>query len=89
MDYFVKYKLHFHTFNKIVVDNLLVYSGTDFFYEGMNRKVRNVKDAVDFVKAAHRTGNIKKLFKLPEEVFTSNNQETGATSLHILKCWNT
>ena len=86
-NYNVKYKLHFHTFNKIVEEKLKIKYGTNFFYEGRNRAVYNEKDAVDFVKATHKNGEVDKLFKIPEEIYSSEYGEVGATSLTILSCW--
>ncbi len=85
--YNVKYKLHFHTFNKIVEDKIKISDGTAFFFEGRNRTVYNEKDAIDYVKATHKNGEIEKLFIVPEEVYSSEYGEIGATSLTILSCW--
>ncbi len=43
-------------------------------------------DAVEYVKAIHKLGEIEKLFKVPQEVYDSEYGEVGATSLKILRC---
>ena len=85
-DFKVKYLLHFHTFNKIVEEKLEIANGTPFFDGEMNRLVSSVKDACDFVRNTHKTGNIKKLFKISQEIYDPEYQEPGATSLKILSC---
>ena len=86
-NYNVKYKLHFHTFNKILEEKIKIKGGTTFFFEGRNRIVLKEKDAVDYVRATHKNGDVEKLFKVPEEVYSSEYGEVGATSLTILSCW--
>ena len=44
-------------------------------------------DAVDYVKATHKLGEIEKLFNVPQEIYDSEYGEVGATSLKILRCW--
>ena len=86
-DYKVKYQLHFHTFNKTVEEKLEIANGTNFFDGEMNRSVYSEKDACDYVRSTHKAGNIKKLFKVPQEIYDSEYGEVGATSLKILRCW--
>ena len=45
------------------------------------------KDAIDYVKTTHKNGEIEKLFVVPEEIYSSEYGEIGATSLTILSCW--
>ena len=44
-------------------------------------------DAVEYVKATHKLGEIEKLFKVPQEIYDSEYGEPGATSLKILRCY--
>ena len=83
----VKYQMYFHTFNKTVEEKLEIANGTSFFDGEMNRVVFSEKDACDYVKSTHKTGNVGKLFKVPKEVFDSQRHDVGATSLKILSCW--
>ena len=87
MYYVVKYKLFFHTYNKEIESTIKVNSGLSYFDGEINRKVYQQIDAVDFVKATHKKGDIKKLFKVPQDIYESEYGEVGATSLTILKCW--
>ena len=86
-DYKVKYQLHFHTFNKTVEEKLEIANGTKFFDGEMNRSVYSEKDACDYVRNTHKVGDIEKLFKVPQEIYDSEYEEEGATSLKILRCW--
>ena len=87
MQYVVKYKLFFHTFNKEVEDTIKVGNGLSYFDGERNRSVYNEADAVNYVKATHKLGKIDKLFKVPQEIYDSEYGEVGATSLKILNCW--
>ena len=87
MQYVVKYKLFFHTFNKEIEDIIKVDNGLSYFNGEMNCSVYNERDAVDYVKATHKLGEIEKLFKVPQEIYDSEYGEPGATSLKILRCW--
>ena len=86
-DYKVKYQLHFHTFNKTVEEKLEITNGTSFFDGERNRSVYSKKDACDYVRSKHKTGEIEQLFKVPQEIYESEYGELGATSLKILRCW--
>ena len=86
-DYKVKYQLHFHTFNKTVEEKLEIANGTNFFDGEMNRSVCSEKDACDYVRSTHKAGDIKLLFRVPQEIYDSEYAEVGATSLKILRCW--
>ncbi len=86
-DYNVKYKLHLHKFNKRVEEKIKIKNGSTFFYEGRNRTVYNEKDAVDYVRAIHKNGEVEKLFNFFEETSSSEDGEVGASSLTILSCW--
>ena len=87
MQYVVKYKLLFHTFNKKIEDTIKVDNGLSYFNGERNCSVYNEADAVEYVKATHKLGEIKKLFNVPQEVYDSEYGEVGATSLKILRCW--
>ena len=87
MQYVVKYKLFFHTFNKEIEDTIKVDNGLSYFNGERNRSVYNEADAVEYVKATHKLGEIEKLFKVPQEIYDSEYGEVGATSLKILRCW--
>ena len=86
-DYKVKYQLHFHTFNKTVEEKLEIASGTNFFDGEMNRSVYSEKDACDYVRSTHKAGDVEKLFKIPEDIYSSEYGDVGATTLKILRCW--
>ena len=87
MQYVVKYKLFFHTFNKETEDTIKVDNGLPYFNGERNCSVYNEADAVDYVKATYKLGEIEKLFKLPQEIYDSEYGELGATSLKILRCY--
>jgi hypothetical protein len=87
MYYNVKYKLFFHTFNKEIEDTIKIDNGLTYFNGERNCSVYNEADAVLYVKAIHKLGNIEKLFKVPQEIYDSDYGEVGATSLKILRCW--
>tara|TARA_A100000164_G_C21486951_1_gene576131 strand:- start:53 stop:322 length:270 start_codon:yes stop_codon:yes gene_type:complete len=87
MQYVVKYKLFFHTFNKEIEDTVKVDNGTYYFNGERNCNVYNEADAVEYVKATHKIGELEKLFKVPQEVYDSEYGEVGATTLKILRCW--
>ena len=87
MQYVVKYKLFFHTFNKEIEDTIKVDNGLSYFNGEMNCSVYNERDAVEYVKATHKLGEIEKLFKVPQEIYDSEYGEPGATSLKILRCY--
>ena len=87
MQYIVKYKLFFHTFNKEIEDKIAVDNGLSFFDGEMNCSVYNERDAVHYVKSMHKQGEIEKLFQVPQEIYDSEYGEVGATSLKVLRCW--
>ena len=87
MQYVVKYKLFFHTFNKKVEDSIKVDNGLSYFNGERNCSVYSEADAVDYVKTVHKLGELDKLFKVPQEIYDSEYGEVGATSLKILRCW--
>ena len=87
MHYVVKYKLFFHTFNKEIEDTIKVDNGLSFFNGERNCSVYNEIDAVAYVKAIHKRGEIEKLSRVPQEIYDSEYGEVGATSLKILRCW--
>ena len=87
MQYVVKYKLFFHTFNKEIEDKIKVDNGLSYFNGEINCSVYSEADAVEYVKAAHKLGEIERLFKVPQEIYDSEYGEIGATSLKILRCW--
>ena len=87
MHYVVKYKLFFHTFNKEIEDTIKVDNGLFYFNGERNCSVYNTSDAVEYVKATHKLGEIEKLFTVQQEIYDSEYGELGATSLKILRCW--
>ena len=87
MQYVVKYKLFFHTFNKEIEDVIKVDNGLSYFNGERNCGVYNEAAAVEYVKAIHKLGKIDRLFKIPQEIYDSEYGEVGATSLKILRCW--
>ena len=87
MQYIVKYKLYFHTFNKEIEDTVSVENGLSYFDGEMNASVYNERDAVHYVKSMHKQGEIEKLFQVPQEIYDSEWGEVGATSLTVLRCW--
>ena len=58
-----------------------------YFNRERKCSVYNEADAVDYVKAIHKLGDIEKLFKVPQEIYNSEYGEVGASSLEILRCW--
>ena len=86
MHYVVKYKLWFHTFNKEVEDTVKVDNGLSFFDSEKNCTVYNERDAVHYVKSMHKLKEIEKFASIPEEIYSSEVGEIGATSLKILRC---
>ena len=74
MYYVVKYKLFFHTFNKEIESIIKVNSGLSYFDGEINRKVYQQTDAVDFVKATHKKGDIKNYLKYLK-IFMTQNME--------------
>ena len=87
MQYIVKYKLFFHTFNKEIEDTIKVDNSFSYFNGEKNCSIYNEADAVDYVKTVHKLGEIDKLFKVPQEIYDSEYGEVGVTSLKILNCW--
>ena len=87
MQYLVKYKLFFHTFNKEIEDTIKVDYGLSYFNGERNYSVYNKAHAVACVKAIHVLGEIEKLFKAPQEIYDSEYGKVGTTSLKILRCW--
>ena len=86
MQYVVKYKLFFHTFNKKIKDTIKLDNGLSYFNVERNCSVYNEADAVDYVTAIHELGEIDKLFKVAQEIYDSEYEELDATSLEILRC---
>ena len=86
MQYVVKYKLFFHFFNKEIEDTIKVDNGLSYFNGERNCSVYNKTDAVEYVKATHKLGEIEKLFKVPQEIYDSEYEELGTSSLKILRC---
>ena len=77
MNYIVKYKLHFHTFNKEVNGTVAVENGLSFFDEEKNCAVYNEYHAVHYIKSIHKQGDIKKFFDVPQEIYGSEYGEVG------------
>ncbi len=87
MQYVVKYKIIFHTFNKEIEDTIKVDNGLCYFNGERNCSVYNEADAVEYLKAKHKLEEIENLFKVPQEINDSEYGELGATSLKILRYW--
>ena len=87
MNYVVKYKLYFHTFNKEVEGTASVENGLSYFDGDKNCSVYNEADAVAYIKSIHKQGDVEKLFDVPQEVYDSEQGEIGATSLKILRAY--
>ena len=87
MRYVFKNKLFFHSFNKEIKDTIKVDNGLSYFNGERKCSVYNEADAVDYVKAIHKLGDIEKLFKVPQEIYGSEYGQVVATSLEILRCW--
>ena len=68
-------------------EKLEIANGTFFFDGKMSRSVLSEKDACDYVKSTHKVGDVEKLFKIPQEIYDSEYENVGATSLKILRCW--
>ncbi|MDA9558601.1 hypothetical protein N9R86_01560 [Alphaproteobacteria bacterium] len=85
----MKYKLFFHTFNKETEDSIKVGSGLSYFDGERNRKVYQQADAIDYVKATHKHGDIEKLFKVPQDIYDSEYGDVGATTFKKIYCINT
>ena len=86
MQYKVKYKLFFHTFNKVIEDTITVDNGLYYFNGEINCSVFNEINAAEYVRTMHNLGKIEKLFKVPQSIHDSEYGELGATSLQILRC---
>ena len=84
MQYIVKYKFFFYTFNLEVEGKIKV--NNDFSYSNgvINCSVYKKTDAVEYVRATHKLGDVKKLFNVPQEIYHSEYGKVGATSLRIL-----
>ena len=63
MQYVVKYKSFFHTFNKEIEDKIKVDNVLSYFNGERKCSVYNEADAVDYVKAIHKLGDIEKLLR--------------------------
>ena len=87
MQYVVKYKLFFHTFNKEIEDTIKVDNGLSYFNGERNCSVYNEVDAIEYVKVTHKIGEMEKLFEVPQEIYDSDTGEVGATSIKIMGCW--
>ena len=60
-------------------DTIKVDNGLSYFNGERNCNVYNEADAVEYVKATHKLGEIEKLFKVPQEIYDSKYGEVGAT----------
>ena len=87
MQYVVKYKLFFHTFNKEIEDTIKVDYGLSYFNGERNCSVYIEANAVLYIKAMHKLGKIEKLYKVPQEIYNSEYGDVGATALKIIRCW--
>ena len=87
MQYVVKYKLVFHTFKKEIEEKIIIDNGFSSFNAERNCSVYNEADAVEYVKAVHKLGEIVKLFKVPQKIYDSEYGKVGVTTLKILRCW--
>ena len=87
MHYVVRYKLYLHSWNKEIEDTVSVENGLSYFDGEMNKSVYNESGAVEYVKSMHKLKEIEKFARIPEEIYSSEIGEIGATSLKILRCW--
>ena len=87
MHYVVRYKLYLHSWNKEIEDTVSVENGLSYFNGEMNKSIYNEGDAVEYVKSMHKLKEIEKFASIPEEIYSSEVGEIGATSLKILRCW--
>ena len=87
MQYVVKYKLYLHSWNKEIEDTVSIENGHSYFDGEMNCSVYDEKDAVHFVRSMHKLKEIERFAKIPEEIYSSEVGEIGATSLKILRTW--
>ena len=87
MQYIVKYRLFFHTLYKEIEDTIKTDNGLSYFIGKRTFSVYNEYDAIDFIKASHKLGEIDKLCKVSLEIYNSEYSKVSATSLKILKCW--
>ncbi|MEC8100349.1 MAG: hypothetical protein VX089_03945 [Pseudomonadota bacterium] len=87
MQYIVRYKLFFHTFNKKIEGTIKKDNGLFYFNRKINCNVYNESDAVNYVKALHNLGEIEKLFKLPQHIYDSEYVKVISTVMKILRCW--
>ena len=86
MQYVIKYKLFFYTFNKEIENTIKVDNGLSYFNGERNCSVYNEIYAADYVKAIHKLREIDKLFKIPKEIYDNEYGEVGAISLKIIRC---
>ena len=87
MNYVVKYKLYFHTYNTEIEARLIVPNGLSYFDGEMNKTVHHELEAVEYVRAIHKLGRVEELFEVPQSIWDSEWGEIGATSLTVLRCW--
>ena len=87
MHYVVRYKLYLHSWNKEIEDTVSVENGLSYFNGEMNCSVYNERGAVEYIKSLHNLKEIEKFANIPEEIYSSEVGEIGATSLKILRCW--
>ncbi len=87
MQYVIKYKLFFHSFNKEIEDTIKVDNGLSYFNGERNCSVYNEVDAIEYVKVTHKISEIEKLFEVPQEIYDSETGEVGVTSIKIIGCW--
>ena len=69
MQYVLKYKLFFHTFNKKIKETIKVDKGLSYFNEEINRRVCYETDAIDYFIAMHKLVEIEKLLKVPQKTY--------------------
>ena len=88
MHYVVKYKIYFHSLSKEVENKLSIENGIRFFDGEMNRNVYTEKDACDYVRTLHKNGEIRKLYDIPDDIYSfSDEGDTGASTIKILRSW--
>ena len=86
MQYVIKYKLFFHSFNKQLIDTIKVNNRLSSIYVDKNYSVYNEPDLIDYVKTIYKQGEIEKLFKIPEKTYCSEYREVDTITLKILRC---
>ena len=68
-------------------EKIEIVNGNNFFDREMNSSVYWEKDACDYVRSTQKAGDIEKLFKIPEDIYSREHEDVGVTILKIFRCW--